>query len=182
MVDNPRNAGRSVKPGSLEEFFKYELEILERAFNAGNEGALFEAIMFCFSDNSYGKISTADFLDDQGVILPRWVVEAMVVRQFRYMMDLASTGTGRNAKWASRFRQDMIDYARYDAVLELREHFYLKVKWDDVYDRASELLADTSAAGASDTIRGSYFRVRRRMKKNPLRYKVFKYLRVKGLV
>ena len=182
MTKGSQFVGQSVKPGSVEELLQRELKALERAFNTGNEGALYEAICLCKSDKAFEDIASTEFLDGPGVIMPRWMVEAIADRQARYLLDVASTGTGRNAKWRSRFRQDMIDYDRHGAVLELREHPDLKFTWEEIYERISDLLTGTPAGGAPETIKGSYHRVRRRMEKNPMRYKVFRFLRIKGLV
>ncbi len=146
------------------------------ALDEGNEAALYETLAVCLNE----PLCEGDqqFLGYKSVTVPRWALEAALKRLTRYMLDAATTGTGRAAKWSSRFIQDMVDFDRYECVLEGREH---GVTWEDVYVRVAERLADTRSAGSPDTIRGSYRRVNKRMKTEPYRYRVFRYVKVQGL-
>ena len=162
---------------SLEEWVYRGITQCKKAFERENEGALFEAIRVCLAERCcHGD---QEFLDGDTVSLPRWVVEAAAERVAIYMFKYASTGTGRNAKWASRYKQDRIDCDRYECVLEGREH---SVKWSEIYLRASEILKETVSEGSPETIRKSYLRVRRRQKANPYRYMPFRYIKVRGMV
>ena len=148
----------------------------EDALHEGNEAALYETLAVCLNE----PLCEGDqqFLGHKPVTVPRWALEAALNRVARYMLDAATTGTGRAAKWSSRFKQDMVDFDRYECVHECREH---GVTWEDVYVRVAEVLAGTRSAGSPDTIRGSYRRVNKRMKTEPYRYRMFRYVKVQGV-
>ena len=161
---------------SREDEIYHKFIRLEDALHEGNEAALYEALAECLNE----PLCEGDqqFLGHKPVTLPRWALEAALNRVARYMLDAATTGTGRAAKWSSRYKQDMVDFDRYECVLEHREH---GVTWEDVYERVTETLEDTRSAGRPDTIRGSYMRVNKRMKTEPYRYRIFRYVKVQGL-
>jgi hypothetical protein len=145
-------------------FVASKLLDLRRAFEAGNEGALQEAARFC-RDHGDGAV-------------PPWVMDALIARHLDYMKQLPR-GKGRYARWWTRFRQDQIDLARYDAMLEaLERRAELGLVWTEgaadkrFYEAVAGVLKGTPAAGDWRDIKESYLRVKGRIETEPRRYKV----------
>jgi len=118
-------------------------------------------------------------LPDDEVPIPRWVVEGLedylrgTFREFR-------TGRGgRHTYWRERYRQDRIDFARYDAVHSF--HLNRGLTWEDAYSAAAEHLTG-QAAGQPRAIKESYLRVTKALKRGELgRYYIPKSIKVTGL-
>lgn len=115
-----------------------KLEILERAYADGNRDALRAAVKICARRPA-----------------PEWVRDAVLAAL-----------NGANANKRGRPRDDAVDYARWDAVRELRERRQelrdtLKPTWEAAYENASEILKGTKAHGEPHSIKASYQRVER---------------------
>jgi hypothetical protein len=151
---------KHVSPKDDEDALIHELDSCRRAFEHGNLGAILEALILCAGPDKsrfpgqWAKGSRP---------LPEWLNLALV----DFVKDrLRRRSRGRS--WLDQYDQDMIDFARYNSVLEVRDH---GIRWEDAYDIASELLSGSRAEGAPETIRESYRRVTNRSKTAPLRYK-----------
>ncbi len=86
---------------------------------------------------------------------PQWVRAAVLIA-------LNGANTGKRG----RPRNDAVDYARWDAVRELRDRRQelrdtLKPTWEAAYENASEMLEGTEAQGEPHSIKASYQRVER---------------------
>ena len=162
------------EPRTSDNGFRLDLNALQRNYKQGQRAAAYEALRLC-QDNPDCQQQT-DTFDDDGVLIPQWVADALNEITLDYLLNHYSVGRGRNAKWASRYRQDMMDYARYEAVQHILENRTSgpgkdhKVNWDSVRDWASEYLKGTPNAGAPDTIRRSYRRYQRSSREDPSRY------------
>ncbi len=95
MADNPR----------LTYIYERELKVREKAFEAGIVAALYDAILICLE---------ADLPS------PKWVQ----IGTARLMKEMFSGGLerkkGRTGNPFARYRNDMIHYARWDAVMDAR--------------------------------------------------------------
>jgi hypothetical protein len=131
------------------------LSTLEKAYKAGNYGALKDAVYWCrYHDHP----------------LPEWANLAL----FDSLNALAIDNKDTLKKWRSwyrQYRQDMDDYDVYGWVLDTRGH---GAEWKDVYDIAGSIVSNKimqEDGGAKlDTIIKAYKRVVKRMKDKPFRY------------
>lgn len=143
-------------PSNFEEFLTQELGYLEKAFVAGNKGALLDAVVLCLKHR---------------MVFPEWlglgVIDAI-------KENLVATPPGR--KWLKRFRQDMIDYERADWVEDSREH---GLQWEEACTMAAEALQGTVAAGSEDAIKKSYQRFKRNYARDPSRYRLLKMVHLR---
>ena len=131
----------------------------KRAYSHGNKGAIFEAFLLCA---------------DHGEMLPKWLQLVLddVIKEWLKRR-------GRNGRsWLDQYKQDMIDFWRYSAVEELRDH---GIRWADtdknIYELASELLSGSGAQCSPDTVKQSYRRVKKRSKDAPGRYMMLRSIR-----
>jgi hypothetical protein len=131
-----------------DDYITRELDTFRKAFEAGNEWGLADAMTFC---------------KNHSVPLPSWALEAILARH----ADAYHGTYKRTGKWKRQFRQDMIDFGRAETVQECREHGTL---WKVVYEIASKMLEGTGCAGKPDAIEKSYKRFCKRMKTEPWRY------------
>lgn len=141
---------------NILQWIDREVESCRKAFEQGVLGALKDVLYYC---NEYQKP------------LPQWAVSGL-----HSVLNARITGTGknkrgRNAKWETQYKQDMIDFARANTVQDCIEH---GIKWLDVYAVVKELLDGTFASGSENTIAKSYKRYRQRSEKEPFRYKTLK--------
>ena len=148
-------------PSSINDFIEHELASLARAHAAGTLGAALDAAALCFEHERNP---------------PEWVRQALLD-----MAACAMTGNGKYIKWARRYRQDMIEFMRYEAVLEARGEYAHESQADaaskqnndkDVYRVASLILQGTDATGSRDSMEASYKKICSGQKTAPLRYLV----------
>jgi hypothetical protein len=175
--------GRHV--GALDQFHQQRLQSLETMARGGNRIATSAALDYCHK---------------HGLVLPSWFVGPAAQIAMGSLRKKKSGKLGRSAEPLDRCRQDMIDFARYDAVCEVREkqkelsreierfrHLAHTSKsiiedkektlaWaghtlERAFQCASMILAETSAFGGPDTIKASYSRVRKAMLAPELAYR-----------
>ena len=129
-----------------------------------------------------------------GLNAPRWLVVEAAKMLCAHLSWNVPKERGRSCGIINRYRQDAIDRARWEAVIEVRENRnYLRedietprglrghkardileetrklLDWagtnnDDAFECASLILADTPAHGKPDAIRRSYLRVEKNMR------------------
>jgi hypothetical protein len=131
-------------PKELDEHVERQLDACRTAFEAGNIAGLMDAIQICLR---------------QSRPLPRW---APCVKKDSPGVNPSGSRRGHFSRGKLHI-QDMIDLARYDTVIDCREH---GIKHDELFDVASRILRGNRAAGAPDAIEASYERVKRGMKRN----------------
>ena len=136
--------------------FERELRQMEQAWRAGVADALTDAVAWC---ECFGEPP------------PRWVslgVRAVVAGHGKQKVP------GRLGNVKAARRQDMIHFARYDAVTECRDRKGqrgIPTTWPECYAAVSEMFEGTEAAGREETIKASYQLVARRMREGDgLRY------------
>lgn len=136
-----------------------ELELKRKTFEAGNEGALYDALKLC---------------QDSRVTLPDWLFQALLGVLRERWIPSASKRRGRRARWLEGYKQDRIDSLRADTVLDALNH---GIRWIDVYAVASSILEGTEAGSTPDGIEKSYKRYKRRLRKDPYRYHELRYVK-----
>jgi hypothetical protein len=159
---------------SLEELHETELEYLKQMFACGAPIAIPAALFYCAR---------------HGLNAPRWLVVEAAKMLCAHLGGSVPRERGRSCGIINRYRQDAVDHARWEAVIEVRENRNSLRKdietlrrlpghkardilnersklldWagtnnDDAFECASLLLADTAAHGKPDAIRRSYLRV-----------------------
>lgn len=128
-----------------------EIDSKQRAFQSGNQGAALDALILCCRFERP---------------LPEWLGLALIKA---YKDLLQETPQGR--KWLRRYRQDLVDFERVEALQEARARGF---KWSpgpneiSVYDAAAKVLRGTSPAA----VRKSFQRFKRTSKETPFRYHV----------
>lgn len=123
----------------LQNLTEHELEICERAWEAGVSEAVADAVELC---------------ERASLPPPTWLVGAI-----GFLVQ-------RELKHSARRKWDLIHYARWDAVQELRDRKGepgIPETWIDCYERVAEHFAGTVASGSAETIRSSYQRVNREL-------------------
>ena len=117
-----RGIGDQRTPAEIRaEVFKREIERCERGWRSGVAEAVADAVLLC---------------GEHQVPPPRWLCEAVRVVVERDLLGAATR------KW------DMIHFARWDAVQELRDRKGepgIPKTWAECYDAASEYLEGTDA-------------------------------------
>jgi hypothetical protein len=137
-----------------------------------------------------GVAAALDYCAKHELEVPRWVVRETPGVLCNALSRLGSKKRGRSCNPVARYRQDMIDYERYDAVrdvrekqtelrevvdelrsrtklpaqmLEEREKMLLWVghTWLRAYECATMILAHTEAFGGPEAMKASYLEVRR---------------------
>jgi hypothetical protein len=121
------------------------------AWDSGNLAGLFDVLI---------EASLTKGVPDDALALPRWAVDG-AIDYFRKTFRAVKGGKGRKTHWIERYRQDRIDFERYDAVYSF--HFNRGLTWDDAYVEASRTL-EGLAGGPISTIRDSYKRVAKALK------------------
>jgi len=143
-----------------ERVLQRRLCLCQKAFEAGNLGVLQDALMLCCKYKRH---------------LPEWLGIALQQLTRDSLLGISSRkGQGRHARWLTQYKSDQIDFARADTVQECVDH---NIRWVDAYYAASLSLQDTFAEGNEDAIEKSYKRYNRRIKKEPMRYKVLSCVR-----
>jgi hypothetical protein len=142
-----------------DDYIQRELESFQKVFKAENEVGVWDALRFC---------------KDHSVLPPPWLFDALIVRERAVLFGEYK----RHGKWIKQFKQDMIDFERAEAVTECREH---GAPWKVVYETAARMLewSRTGAQGKPDAIAKSYKRFQQRMKTDPCRYYIPRYIRQK---
>lgn len=143
---------------TLTAWLDKELSALEKAYQAGNYGALKDAVYWC----RYHKQP-----------LPEWANLALFDSLNALTIDKKDT-LKKWRTWGKQYRQDMDDYEIYSAVLEAREH---GAEWKDIFDIAAGLISNKTeeeGGAKSDTISKAYKRVVQRIKEQPHRYYMLK--------
>ena len=148
-------------PSSINDLIEHELASLGRAYSVGTLGAALDAAELCF-EHDHPQ--------------PEWVRRALFD-----MAVCAITGDSKYKKWARRYRRDMIEFMRFEAVLEARGQCsdesrpIARRKQNnntDGYRVAALILQGTDATGSQDSMERSYKKVRRAKRTAPLRYLV----------
>lgn len=147
--DHPSNRDKRTVEEIDEHIFRREMRNCERAWMDGNNfKALSKAVSICGTERP----------------LPAWVSKA-VLSQLDAHFNGRSAGKKRgrtgNAKAANR--QNQIHFARWDAVVEIKD------RWNEIaekgdgrfslekaFAKASEILASSEAAGDDEAIKKSY--------------------------
>jgi hypothetical protein len=167
---------RSTPKPELDEFWTREFASYERAVRAGNIGALLSALVDCIRKD---------------LPPPRWLLVQAYSRLIDATTNKPTGKRGRTANPFAQFRQDMIHFARWDVVQEVRDKQvevaqqvkelrglksasaqamlkereqlkrWLGRSWLSAYHCASVLLKGTQAFGADDAMRASYKLVQR---------------------
>jgi hypothetical protein len=122
----------------MDRHFRRKISVCERAWHAGVSDAVVDAIALC---------------DVYGVPPPAWLAGA--VRAL-----VARTPSAKR-------KMDLIHYARWDAVQELRDRKGeegLPKTWEECYARVSAFFEGTQAQGSPETIKRSYQLVARGLK------------------
>jgi len=137
--------------------FERELRHMEQAWRAGVADALTDAVAWC---ECFGEPP------------PRWVSQGVLALVAGHVGEQKGPGRLGNVK-ATR-RQDMIHFARWDAVTECRDRKGqrgIPTTWPECYAAVSEMFVGTEAEGAEETMKASYQLVARRMREgDDLRY------------
>jgi hypothetical protein len=145
-------------PKLPDDYIQREFETYRKAFEAGNEWGLADAMTLC---KEYPTVP-----------LPSWALNALQERH----ADAYHGAYKRSAKWKRQYQQDMIDFGRADIVKDCIEH---GTPWKVVYEIASKMLEGCPDAGNPDAIEKSYKRFTRRMKSDPWRYYIPRSIRQK---
>ena len=161
---------------ALVDFYRRQLGVCERAYNAGVLAALYDAICLCV---------------ERELPPPPWLMVAMRNTLEKVLIRKFSDGKGRTGNPVARYRADLIHYTRWDTVDSLRDHqkgawkeyqaflddpdvsddgktqlmanapYDAGTTWVDVFQHASEMLRGTPAFGSPDTVKASYLLVKR---------------------
>jgi hypothetical protein len=91
---------------SLAAFHNRELEWLQTMTRGGSELAPAAALFYCHKN----KISAPD-----------WVIEAASVGYCKALNGTLTKKLGRSSGPVERYQQDMVDYARWEAISDVRE-------------------------------------------------------------
>src|ERR1043165_2106140 len=124
---------------------------------------------------------------------PEWLIDGAGNLLFSLLRHAKQGKRGRASGAVARYRQDMIDYARWDTVREVREKqaeireqveklrsiqgvprslleerekmlFWIGHDWLRTYECAAMILRNTGSAGGPDAMKASYLRVKRNNK------------------
>lgn len=158
---------------SVEELRSWQLSIYERMVQGGHLGAVPAALFYCL---------------ECGVAAPQWLLRAALMLTCRTLRNEKTKTRGRAAGVVPRLRADMIDYARFDAIREVREKQrelaeevrelegrkgvpkemiderrklleWAGKTWDDAYACAAMLLKGSQSFAGVDAMKASYMRV-----------------------
>jgi len=130
---------------------------------------------------------------------PDWVIEAASVGYCKVLNGALTKKLGRSSGPVERYQQDMVDYARWEAINDVREkqrEFPEDLKelrarpnvsksiieekrkmlkrvgktWQSAFQYAATLVRGTPAFGGIAAMKASYYRVERNSKSGRLRY------------
>jgi hypothetical protein len=159
----------------MRELHANELTCLETMAQAGAEVAVPAALNYC---------------SEHRLNIPPWLLTAATATVCGLLKRQKSAKRGRSCGVLARYRQDMIDYARWDQITVVREQQLLfreqvdelrvipalphgalenhekTLAWlggtlDRAFECAAMLLRGTSAYGSPEAMKRSYFNVRR---------------------
>jgi hypothetical protein len=167
--------GELRSPRSSDYLYQRELEVLRRIAEAGSELAPAAALFFCAT---------------YGIDVPKWLVSVAARGYCNQLNSSRPKKRGRSSGPLDRYRQDMIDFIRWDTVKSTRENQkdcperlsiletcsepsrYIDehkkmLRWfghnlPRVYECASMMLRETPAFGGADAMKASYYRVEER--------------------
>ena len=144
---------------TIDNWISSQLEAKKRVFKDGNLGALLDVLKICREHEQP---------------LPDWAFEELAGAYLAFITGQIPAKSGRHAKWAQQYKEDMKALRRYEEVLTAAEY---GIPWsrDRVYRAASMMLEGTTAAGRPGTIKSAYERVKKRSKEDPGRYHVLSY-------
>lgn len=131
-------------------YFEKKMAVKRGAYEAGNIGALEDAVALCRRYKAP---------------LPEWLSDALLAE----LKGQAPAKSGRHANWLQQHKEDLIDFVRHDAVEECREQ---GVPPNDSFYAAHLLLLGNFGEGAESTIKDAWGRYNKRVKTNPYRYQV----------
>ena len=136
------------------DFYEKELASCEKAYKAGNLGAIAEALKICEIINRP---------------LPEWVNQG-----YMELFKWATGVKGKYKKWLRQYRQDMIDFERADTVAWCREidaeTDRPRAEWVDIEAMASRILEGTFAECRDDAVTKSYKKFKKESERSPGRY------------
>ena len=135
-----------------------DLRAARMAYEAGNIVALQDAMAFCIGHGKWAK----------------WVINAVQAELGRTFTSQRPTRRGRNARPATRFKNDMKDYYRWAWVMMAIDSVGWKPR---AYKIAARMLRGTAAKGSWSTMKAARDRVSKRMKADPHRYYLPRYIR-----
>lgn len=138
---------------NLYDFSVARLEECCQAYRYGNLGAILDGLYWCREGN---------------LPLPEWLHQALANVVIRDLLGERPNRRGRHARWVMQYRENMVDFARYDMVRDCIENG--KLTWEAAYVRTEQLLTGQFGAGSIESIQVSYKRVARNMRANPGRY------------
>lgn len=145
---------------SPDRLLQRRLKSYQKAFGAGNLGAVLDALNLCCKHKRH---------------LPEWLGIAVQQLTRDSLLGASSRkGQGRHARWLTQYKSDQIDQVRAEIVQDCVDH---NIRWVDAYYAASLSLQDTFAEGNEDAIESSYKRYKRRIKREPMRYIVLSCVR-----
>lgn len=144
----------------LNRYYAKKLDNCREAYESGNLGALLDALAWCH---------------EGAQPLPLWLARAAIECALP-SLGIANAQskpkkkprTGRLARWATQYRQDMIHFTQWDALEDALQHDELPKRW--AADAAEIVLRGSPAEATSATIEKNAKLVRRRKKANPWRY------------
>jgi hypothetical protein len=169
---------------SLDAFHNRELEWLRTMTRGGSELAPAAALFYCRKNM---------------ISAPDWVIEAASVGYCKVLNGALTKKLGRSSGPVERYQQDMVDYARWEVINDVREkqrEFPEDLKelrarpnvsksiieekrkmlkrvgktWQSAFQYAATLVRGTPAFGGIAAMKASYYRVERNSKSGKLRY------------
>lgn len=135
-----------------------QLEQLKEVFDAGNLGALKDAVYWC---NAYKQT------------LPEWAVIGL----YGALNALALGDQPILKKWQrwfKQYRQNIFDYEVLDTIKEAREHY---TEWKDIFEITAAIISNkTEEEGGANayTVESAYRRAIKGLKNNPYHYFLLK--------
>lgn len=138
-----------------------KLAILEKAYHAGNLGALNDAVYWC---NSHKQP------------LPEWAVIGLQESLIALALNKKSI-LSKWSKWLRDYKQKMSDYEIYETVLAARKN---GAEWEDSYEiAAAELSGKLEEDGGKkpNTVRDRYKETANRIEANPYQYTLLRTFR-----
>ena len=165
--------------------------LLKRAFGslAGLHANRLEDLRVCWH-REVSTVAAIHYCTTHQLAPPEWLIEDARNVLFSLLGNVKRERRGRASGALARYRQDMIDYARWDAVREVREKqteirkqvdelraipsvpkslleerekmlFWVGHDWLRAYECAALILRGTDAAAGADAMKTSYLKVTR---------------------
>jgi hypothetical protein len=145
---------------SIDQWLADKLSRLEEVYQAGNLGALKDAIYWC---REYQKP------------LPEWA--NLALKDTINSLAKGDKDTPKAwKKWFRQWRQAMADYSVWSDVKDVREH---GSDWEQIYNITAGIQANSiPEKDTANTIEKAYKRVKRRMEENPFQYYLLKTFQI----